>query len=165
VTETVPAAPARTTTTEDFKAGFRHHAAGVALVVADTPAGPVGLTVSSLASVSADPPMLSFSVASTRGSARALLQAPALDVVLLSAAHAPLAAAFATPGAPRFTAEQGWLRFPLRLADARATFHGRIAETVAAGDSRLVLVEVTGVDLGEPAEPLVYVDRAYRTLV
>lgn len=79
-------------------------------------------------------------------------------------AQADVAAAFATPGAPRFTREQGWEPDPLRLQGARATFHDRIAEVVAAGGSRLVLVEVTGVELGRSDSPLVYVDRTYRTL-
>jgi flavin reductase (DIM6/NTAB) family NADH-FMN oxidoreductase RutF len=163
VTETTSPA---TQLTDDFKAGFRLHPAGIALVVAMTPLGPVGLTVSSLASVSADPPMLSFSVAAARGSAGALLKAERVDVVLLSVAQATTATAFATPNAARFTAEQGWRLDDgrARLEGARATFHGRIAQVVPAGDSRLVLVEVSAIELGEPAEPLLYHARTYRRL-
>jgi flavin reductase (DIM6/NTAB) family NADH-FMN oxidoreductase RutF len=156
----------RTGLSDDFKTGFRHHPAGVALIVAATPAGPAGLTVSSLASVSAAPPMLSFSVAATRGSAGALLTAERLDVVLLSADQGAVAEAFATPGAPRFTVEQGWRMddgWP-RLEGARATFHGRIVQLVPAGESRLALVAVSEVELGAPAEPLLYHDRTYRRL-
>ncbi|MBW8821649.1 MAG: flavin reductase, partial [Streptomyces sp.] len=41
---------------------FRQHAAGVAVITASGDAGPVGFTATSLASVSAEPPMLSFGI-------------------------------------------------------------------------------------------------------
>jgi len=46
---------------ERMKDALRMHAAGVALVTAQTPAGPVGLTVSSLGSVAVEPRVLMFS--------------------------------------------------------------------------------------------------------
>ncbi|MGQ4336108.1 flavin reductase family protein, partial [Streptomyces hayashii] len=41
---------------------FRRHAAGVAVITASGGTGPVGFTATSLSSVSAEPPMLSFGI-------------------------------------------------------------------------------------------------------
>ena len=43
--------------TEAFKDAFRAHPAGVAIITAKGSSGPVGLTASSVSSVSAEPPM------------------------------------------------------------------------------------------------------------
>ncbi|RIJ62650.1 flavin reductase, partial [Clavibacter lycopersici] len=59
-----------------FRAAFRRHAAGVAVVTTrDAHGSPVGFTATSLASVSADPPLASFSLARTASSAAALAAA------------------------------------------------------------------------------------------
>ena len=47
---------------DDFKAVFRGHPGGVALITADAGDGPVALTATSVASVNVDPPLLMFSV-------------------------------------------------------------------------------------------------------
>lgn len=52
---------------------FRLHPAGVALVIGQHEQGPVGVTVSSLASVSASPPLVSFSLDTAGASASVLL--------------------------------------------------------------------------------------------
>lgn len=41
---------------DDFKSAFRNHPAGVSVVTADPGDGPVGLTATSVISVSANPP-------------------------------------------------------------------------------------------------------------
>lgn len=148
---------------DQLKAGFRRHAAGVALVVGETSTGPVGATVSSLASVSVDPPMLSFSLARTSSVGPRLVGCDELAVFVLAATQADLAAAYADREAERFTPEQGWVRErdDLVLPDALVTLRGRPAHVVPAGGSWLVLLEVERVELGAPAAPLVHHDRAY----
>ena len=47
-----------------FKAFFRGHPAGVAVITAIGDDGPVALTASSVSSVSVDPPLLIFSISS-----------------------------------------------------------------------------------------------------
>ncbi|MBS43390.1 MAG: flavin oxidoreductase [Nocardioides sp.] len=156
-----------TSTTDAFKQGFRRHPAGVALALGAGADGPVGLTVSSLASVSADPPALSFSVVRGGATAEQLVGSDVVDLVLLADHHREVAAAFARSGAERFTAEQGWQHgdgpLPV-LADAPARFRGRPARVVPVGGSWLVVVEVTDVDLGPASEALVYADRDYHGL-
>lgn len=148
-----------------FKEGFRHHAAGVALVCATGPEGPVGATLSSVASVSADPPLLSFSMARTSVTGAAVLAAGSVTVYLLRADQADLAHAFAVRGSERFTPEQGWRtredsELPV-LEDAPARFTGRLSVVVPAGASWLALLEVDEIDLGTPGTPLVHHDRRY----
>lgn len=154
-----------------FKEAFRRYPSGVVLVTADVegPGGvvaPVGLTASSLASVAADPPALSFSVSGGR-SADAVATAEAVSVHVLPDTRADLATAFATSGAPRFTPEQGWTRTvdgAWRLTDALATLSGPVVAVVPVGSSRLLVVQVADVDLGPRSAPLVHHDRTYRRL-
>jgi len=150
---------------ERFKAGFRRHAAGVTIVVGETPDGPVGATVSSVASVSADPPLLSFSLTRSGTAGARLVGSTELSVFVLATEQADLAAAYADRRAPRFTAEQGWRREAsgLVLPGAVATFRGRPTHVIPAGGSWLVLLLVDDVVLGTPASPLVHHDRAYWT--
>ncbi|WP_408896070.1 flavin reductase family protein [Nocardioides sp. R1-1] len=150
---------------DQFKAGFRRHAAGVALVVGETATGPVGATVSSVASVSADPALLSFSLARASSVGPQLVGCDRLSVFVLSADQADLAAAYADRRAERFTDEQGWARDErgLVLPGAVATFRGRAVRVIPAGGSWLVLLEVDEVELGRPVAPLVHHDREYWT--
>ncbi|GLY29915.1 flavin reductase family protein [Kineosporia sp. NBRC 101731] len=152
---------------ERFRAGFRRHAAGVSLVTCATPAGPVGLTASSLASVSAVPPMLSFSVAHKSSAGADLVASDRIGVTILGEDDALVAAAFARHGAERFTPEQGWEDgedgLPV-LKTAPVTMWGHPVHVLPAGESWLVLVEVTRVEFGPAGGPLIYHDRAFRSL-
>jgi flavin reductase (DIM6/NTAB) family NADH-FMN oxidoreductase RutF len=150
-----------------FKSGFRLHPAGVALVTCITQAGPVGLTASSVASVSVTPPMLSFSVSRASTSGAALVSASRLNVILLGAEDAGRASDFATQGAARFVSDQGWVagagELPV-LRSAPVVMSGRPSRVVPAGESWLVLVDVASVELGPARRPLVYYDRGYWSL-
>lgn len=53
---------ARPASPDLLRSVFRRHAAGVAVVTARGGAGPVGFTATSLTSVSADPPLVSFGI-------------------------------------------------------------------------------------------------------
>ncbi|WP_295012767.1 flavin reductase family protein [uncultured Microbacterium sp.] len=153
--------------TEKFKTAFRHHPAGVALVSATAPDGPVGLTLSSVASVAADPAVLVFSVTRATGSAGGILSAPSMLVHFLVAGQEPIADAFARSGEPRFTPEQGWEILPTGepfLPSARVAIRGTIRETHPVGPSSLVLLDVKDVLEGTPGAPLLYHDRHYDSL-
>ncbi|WP_036320499.1 flavin reductase family protein [Microbacterium indicum] len=148
-----------------FRAAFRDHPAGVSLITAAGQDGPVGLTASSVASVAVDPPTLSFSVTRSTGSAGEVLRADTFVVHLLADSHASLATAFATSGAPRFTAEQNWTTLPTGeplLRDARVALRCRMTTSFAVGSSTLVLAEVLDVYPGPDAAALTYHDRRYR---
>ncbi|MGG7462999.1 flavin reductase family protein [Plantibacter sp. YIM 135347] len=162
------AAPGEEPTIVDrFKAAFRNHPAGVAVVTTQGPDGPVGLTASSVASVSADPPVLVFSVTTSAGSAGTVLTAPTFVVNLLRSEHVDIAKSFAVHGSPRFTPEQG---FSTRhsgepvLSGAAVALWCRPLQTVPVGASTLIVAEVLDVELGEPGSPLVYHDRTFHGL-
>ncbi len=143
---------------ELLKGAFRRYPTGVAVISAAGPEGPVGLTASSVASVSLAPPALSFSVMATR-SAAALLAAPSFVVHLLGAAHAALARDFARTGGPRFTPDQGWGTLPTGepiLPGALAALRGTPLHRVPVGDSTLVVANVVEVFPGPDDGRLVH---------
>ncbi|WP_331710509.1 flavin reductase family protein [Microterricola viridarii] len=158
---------AAATMVDQFKAAFRRHPAGVAVITAEGPDGPVGLTASSVASVSASPPVLVFSVTTTAGSAGSILAAPTCVVHLLRSENVEIARSFAVSGAPRFVEEQGWTTRgtgePL-LPDAAVMMRCAIVNTVAVGASTLVIAEVLEIDEGIEGNPLVYHDRNFHGL-
>lgn len=156
-----PPSPAR------FRQLFRTHPAGVVVITLDAGRGPVGFTATSLTSVSANPPLVSFGIA-TRGSSWPHLRDAATAVVnLLGADHEPLARRFATSGIDRFAAPTRWRRLgtgePV-LEDARGWLRVRVVNLVAAGDHRLVLGRLEESYLSENHRPLLYHDGRYRSL-
>ena len=144
---------------------FREHPVGVALIVAQTHGGPVGLTVSSVSSVGIDPPALSFSVTRATGSAGKILGAETYLVHLLDARHAALAKSFAVSGADRFTSEQGWQTLPTGepyLPDSRVALRVRTLHSLGVGSSVIVVAEVLGAHFGDSGSPMVYLNRQFR---
>ncbi len=159
--------PTNERTAEQFKAAFREHPAGIALITARTPEGPVGLTASSVASVGLDPVALTFSVTRATGSAGALLSAETFLVHLLDARHVAIAEQFAFSGGERFTTAQGWETLDTgepHLPGVRAALRCRSIQVTPVGASSAVIAEVLDVVEGESGLPLVYLDRAFRTL-
>lgn len=151
----------------DFRAAFRHHPGGIAIIAAASDSGPVGMTASSVASVSVTPTTLLFSLMRSSRSAVAVLAADALSVNLVNAAHADLARAFADSRAPRFTPDQGWDYLangtPV-LTDASASLIGHVTHTVELGEAVVVVAEITEVRRGDPGDGLVYRNRAFHVL-
>ena len=91
-----------------FRAVFRDHAARVVVVTAPGAPAPVGLTATSLASVSLDPPMVSFAVAAGASAWPVMATAPRLGVHLLDHGQDWLATRFATSGVDRFAEPVRW---------------------------------------------------------
>jgi flavin reductase (DIM6/NTAB) family NADH-FMN oxidoreductase RutF len=150
---TRPAAP------ELFRSVFRRHAAGVAVITARGEHGPVGFTATSLTSVSAEPPMLSFGIGTGSSCWPTLSRADHVGVHLLGEHQRELAATFARSGADRFGAPTAWHEGPERvpvLDDVSAWLVCRIVTRVPAGDHRIVLAEVLLGDHTGPGRPLLY---------
>jgi flavin reductase (DIM6/NTAB) family NADH-FMN oxidoreductase RutF len=151
---------------EQLKAAFRRHPAGLAVITANGPDGPVGLTASSVASVSVAPPALSFSLGGTP-SARAIATAATFVVHLLGPRHTELARDFSRAGGPRFTREQGWSRLPTGepvLSGAGAALRCLPLHLVPVGESTVVVASVSEVYLGAAGGRLVYHDRTFVAL-
>jgi flavin reductase (DIM6/NTAB) family NADH-FMN oxidoreductase RutF len=149
-----------------FRQVFRRHAAGVAVVTVDAGRGPAGVTVTSLASLSAAPPLLSFSVAATASTWPHLRDADSAVVHLLGAGHAGLAQTFATSGIDRFAAPTRWRRLPTGeplLLDAAAWLRIGIEHRHPAGGSHLIVGRIDEAGLNADGKPLLYHDGTYQT--
>ncbi|WP_203752509.1 flavin reductase family protein [Catellatospora bangladeshensis] len=148
-----------------FREAFGRYPTGVAVICAAGPQGPVGLTASSVASVSLTPPALSFSVMGTR-SARHLLTMPTLVVNLLGSAHLEVARGFSRPGGPRFTLDQGWSTLPTGepfLPGALAALRVQPLRQVPIGDATVVVAGVLDVHHGPEDGQLIYHARQFHT--
>jgi len=181
-TRTLPAeaAPAPTTfpdsmSSGDFKAAFRNHAAGVSVITADDGSGPVALTATSVISVSADPPLLVFSVSSQSSSSATITSSDTVVVHLLEADQLELARLGATSGIDRFAQRSAWSR----LTTGEPVFHaapvwirGRIISRMDAGTSTVIAVHALQSNVAgdsaagdaPDAEPLVYHNRTWHRL-
>ncbi|MDI2036039.1 flavin reductase family protein [Paenarthrobacter nitroguajacolicus] len=153
---------------ELFRAAFRAHPAGVAIVTAAGPDGPVGLTASSVASVAVDPPTLAFSVTGGR-SASVIAAAQSIVVHLVGADQLELARAFANPAAPRFTEDMDWEVLPTGeplLREAQWALRCDIIHRAPLGSSVLLAAAVQDIRANSDASaPLVYHNREFHTLL
>jgi len=160
-------------TADDFKAVFRQHPGGVALITAVGSGGPVAMTATSVASVSAEPPILVFSVSELSSSAPTLREAESAVVHLLDAETLHLAQLGATSGIDRFADETLWTR----LVTGEPVFHGtrwlraEIMDRITAGTATLVVARavesnVSAAEAGPAAghDGLAYVNRAWHRL-
>jgi len=126
-----------------FKSAFRGHPGGVALITAVGPNGPVALTATSVASISAQPPLLIFSVSTQSSSSPALMAADSVVVHLLDAEHLPLARLGATSGIDRFADTSLWSTLPT----GEPVFHGPvwlrsiIVDRLGAGGATVIVAE------------------------
>ncbi|WP_263118226.1 flavin reductase family protein [Cellulomonas sp. RIT-PI-Y] len=150
-------------TPEQYKSVFRQHAAGVAVVTLLGDDGPVGFTATSVISVSADPPLLAFSIDSGSSSWPALSRARTLVVGFLANDQAELSGRFAARGVDRFAAG-GWSSLDTGepvLDGVQSWVRGRVVQRTPVGTSYLVSVRALSHAARPEAEPLVYRDRAY----
>lgn len=154
---------------EAFKRAFRDHPAGVALITADAGDGPVALTATSVASVSASPPLIMFSVTSAASSSPTIHRAATVVVHLLSASQLHLAKLGSTSGIDRFADTSLWTTLPTGetyFPAARVWIRARVVNVIDAGASSVFLVEAleSGISGGESEEPLVYHNRTWHRL-
>lgn len=134
-----------------FRTAFRRHPTGVALITANVDGQDVGLTVSSLASLSVDPLAVAFSLSKTDGSAGAILQAESYLIHFLSEEQADIAYEFSRSTGRRFTPDQRWTEAPTgepMLLDALAVMRARTLDSIRVGEATLIAAEVTDVTRG-----------------
>ncbi|MGQ4511031.1 flavin reductase [Streptomyces sp. DW26H14] len=151
---------------ELLRSVFRRHAAGVAVITARG-ADPVGFTATSLTSVAADPPMVSFGVASSSSCWPVLAGARHVGVHILGEHQHELAATFARSGADRFAPPTSWSAGPesVPLLDGvLAWLVCRVEARVPAGDHRIVVARVVTGDPGGTGGPLLYHQGGFHSL-
>ncbi|MEU1460439.1 flavin reductase family protein [Streptomyces sp. NPDC005727] len=142
-----------------LRSTFRRHAAGVAVITARGAAGPAGFTATSLTSVSAEPPLVSFGIGTGASSWPAVATSEYVGIHILGEHQSDLAATFARSGADRFGAPTAWRQGPEGvpvLDDVLAWLVCRVVGRVPAGDHRIVLAEVVLGDSTGAGRPLLY---------
>jgi flavin reductase (DIM6/NTAB) family NADH-FMN oxidoreductase RutF len=176
---TAPAAPpaphtlGESLSADAFKALFRGHPGGVAVITADAGEGPVALTATSVSSVSAEPPLLIFSISAQSSASPTLARADTVVVHLLDAHDLPLARLGATSGVDRFADESGWSRLvtgePV-YHDVRAWVRCAVIGRMDAGGSTVIAAHALQSRLERDVEPgahgdaLVYHNRTWHRL-
>ncbi|MFE6974347.1 flavin reductase family protein [Streptomyces sp. NPDC057682] len=156
----------RTATPDLLRSVFRQHAAGVAVITA---AGerPAGFTATSLNSVAADPPLISFGVGTSSSSWPVIARTEHIGVHILGEHQRDLAATFARSGADRFGPSTEWRSGPegVPLLDGvLAWLVCRVVARVPAGDHRIVIAQaITGDPVGG-GRPLVYHQGGFTAL-
>ncbi|MBO4206021.1 flavin reductase family protein [Micromonospora echinofusca] len=138
---------------------------GVTVVTAiDRTGVPLGLTCTSMCSVSLSPPMLLTCLHHRSSTLHAMLERGSFAVNLLHSGGQAAAEVFATADLDRFAAVR-WQPTPVRglpwlTTDAHAVAECEVAEAKAAGDHVVVFGHVDGV-LTRPGSPLLYGLRSY----
>ncbi len=158
---------------DSFKALFRGHPGGVAVITADDGNGPVALTATSVSSVSAEPPLLIFSVSALSSAAPAITSAETVVVHLLDADDIELAKLGATSGVDRFADAESWTRLPTGepvYRGVRAWVRCAVINRMDAGASTVIAAHALQSSLerpvgdGEHGSALVYHNRTWHRL-
>lgn len=157
-------------TAEQYRASMRHYPSGVTIVTLNSATGPVGFTATSFASLSLDPPLISFNIADTSSSLAALTAAQSVVIHFLGEHQRHLAQRFARTAAHRFSDPALWSA----LDTGEPVLHGTplwlrttIEQLVPIGDHTLVVGRVVKVHDDTEEEPptvplLYYKGRYYR---
>ncbi|HEX4213323.1 MAG TPA: flavin reductase family protein [Candidatus Dormibacteraeota bacterium] len=153
---------------EELRDALARRAAGVAVICARDDAGYRAMTATSLASASADPPLIVVGLESLTTTRDAVVGARAFTVSLLSrqqeflsdrlAGRAPMV----DPSwreVPHFSAPSG---LPV-IQGSIGWFDCALEDVFPAGDHELVLGRVLAAGVG-PGDPLILWDRAYWTI-
>ncbi|MDP9793036.1 flavin reductase (DIM6/NTAB) family NADH-FMN oxidoreductase RutF [Catenuloplanes nepalensis] len=150
-----------------FRQVMSHFCSGIVVVTASSDGVPVGLACQSFASLSLDPPLITFNVARTSRSWPLVRAAGGFAVNILGAAQRATCQVFAVSGADKFAGlswQPGGTGAPL-LADALAHIECRLEAVYDGGDHEIVVGRVVALQAtAEPAEPLLYYRREYRRL-
>ncbi|GAA4042395.1 flavin reductase family protein [Parerythrobacter jejuensis] len=151
--------------TRALRDAFGCFATGVTIVTTAAPDGsPVGLTVSSFASVSLDPPLLLVCPARNAGSANLLETAESFAVNVLGSEDKDLSTRFAMKGADRFV-EGDWATSELGnpvLQRALATFECRRHAIHDGGDHLVLIGRILHARYHSEDDPLLYYRSQYR---
>ena len=149
-----------------FRAALGRYATGVAFVTAVPDGEPAGMIVNSFASVSLEPPLISFCPSRRSLTWTRMRRARRLGVNVLAARHEPFAPRATPAGADRFAGldwEPGGSGVPL-LTDALAALECEIVAEHPTGDHWIVVGRVDDLRLAPAGDPLVFFGGAFGAL-
>jgi len=139
--------------------------AGVTIVTASDGSGPRGLTVSSFASVSLDPPLVLICVDHASDTLPAIQASGRFTVNVLTAGNGDLALAFARKKVDKFAGLTLWPEpfgcGPILGDVACAYFACAVTRTIEAGDHVLFIASVEGGEVWPDRVPMVYWRRTF----
>jgi flavin reductase (DIM6/NTAB) family NADH-FMN oxidoreductase RutF len=146
------------------RALFRRWPAGVSVVVAEVDGRRHGLTVSSLVSLSLDPPLVGISIAQQASLHELLRDAGEWGVSVLSGDQEHLAQHFARSVPPIALWNGIELREddPRLLKDAAGWLVARTVDQLTTGDHTFFVGEVLSLEEGHAPSSLTYVHRGYK---
>jgi len=148
-----------------FLEAFRRHGSGIAVItLRKKDASPTGFIATSLASLSANPPLATFNMTQTASSWSSVKVETPLIIHMLHTENVAVAQKMAGESDQRFDGDH-WEEGPLGLPLLRGVHAWLSAEVVAITEvefSAMVAVRITGGGYGDSATPLVYAHRDYR---
>ncbi|MGW9130712.1 flavin reductase family protein [Streptomyces sp. NPDC055681] len=143
----------------EFRRVLGHFATGVTVVTAHTPDGPAGFACQSFASLSLDPPLVTFMVARTSTTWPRIARAGAFCVNILGAEQGALCRGFAVSGADKFAGVTYGAApatgSPL-LASVPAWVDCRIQAVHTGGDHLIVVGRVEALGAADGVAPLLF---------
>jgi flavin reductase (DIM6/NTAB) family NADH-FMN oxidoreductase RutF len=148
------------------RALFRRWPAGVSVVVAEVDGRRAALTVSSLVSLSLDPPLVGISISNQASLHELLRGADEWTASILSGDQEQLAQHFARSVPPIALWNGIAVRDddPRLIANAAGWFVARTVAEHTTGDHTFFVAEVLSVEEGNAADSLTYVHRSYKTV-
>ena len=148
-----------------LRAAFRTHGSGVAIVTSVATDGePVGFTATSITSLGATPPLISFNVAQGASFYSVLCRPEAkIAIHTLSAENHDLAVKLSGDREQRFT-DVDWVRGPHNLpifTQVSAVLIGQIRQVVEIERNAVVIADALSAAAGDTSTPLIYFQRGY----
>jgi flavin reductase len=153
-----------------FKEAMSRVAAAVHIVTTDGPAGLGGITATSVASITVEPPMLLFCINKTSSSYARMVANGVFCINALAPSHEALSNVFAGRTDERLDArfETGvWRKLATgapALTGAAASFDCRLVEAKEVATHVIMIGVVEAVDFGPEGAALAYVHRKYKTI-
>jgi 3-hydroxy-9,10-secoandrosta-1,3,5(10)-triene-9,17-dione monooxygenase reductase component len=163
---TVPVQPAPAVAERFLRTALGRFATGVAFVTTTVDGKPTGLIVNSFASVSLQPPLVSFCPARSSLTWSRMRRTGRFAVNILGRRHARFAERATPAGADRFAGvrwEQGHGGVPV-LTDALAALECDIVAEHRVGDHWIVIGRVERLRMSTGTDPLVFFDGAFTAL-
>lgn len=151
----------------EFKRALSHWASGVAIITArDADGEPVGLTATSFASLSLEPPLILFCLGLDSTNREAIVAAQGFAVHMLAVEQEELSNRFAVKGGDKFAGlewREGQWGAPL-LPGCLTVLECRTHAQVPEGDHIIMVGAVEGIHI-RGGQPLLYFGASYHRTV
>jgi flavin reductase len=156
-------------TGDDLRGVMRFYPQGVSVLTVDYDGERMGVTISSLVSLSLDPPLVGVSIGKEASCYELLRRAGTFGLSLLGAAHDAVAQRFAAGFPPivhwqGVETREGPAAIAPLLANARGWLECRTRDEHDVGDHTFFVADILSAELGPARGGLVYRDRAYHGL-